>query len=99
IRHGHSQGNENGDNYGRLGDPNIQLTDRGWKQAIAAGKFLERYFKEYRLAGEKPPYLWMSPYERSRETASGIMHGAPTLFTAPPRVEESLIEQDFGDFS
>jgi len=99
IRHGYSQGNENGDNYARLGDPNIQLTDTGWQQAIAAGRFLKDYFARNNITDDCDPCLWMSPYERSRETASGIAHGAQGLFKAPPRVEEALIEMDFGDFS
>ena len=41
----------------------------------------------------------MSPYERSRETAAGVAHGAAGIFEDRLRVEESLIEMDFGDFS
>ncbi|MFP4312839.1 MAG: histidine phosphatase family protein [Alphaproteobacteria bacterium] len=73
IRHGQSEGNVDYQAYLDKGDSKVALTDLGWKQAIAAGEFLENY---YEADGTKHwPYVFLSAYQRTQETLSGIVHG------------------------
>ncbi|MCB9988248.1 MAG: phosphoglycerate mutase family protein [Rhodospirillales bacterium] len=96
ARHGYSEGNDNLDNYKLRSDARISLMDKGWQQAFSAGEFIRNYCEEHDIP---PPRLWMSPFQRTRETTSGIIYGANGFFQERPRVEESLTEMDFGDFS
>jgi broad specificity phosphatase PhoE len=101
IRHGFSEGNENLDNYALRGDSNIELTRAGWEQAAGAGAFLQRYLTANPSGSSRSPRLWVSPYKRTRQTASGLLHGMGEngLITEPARIQEALIEQDFGLYS
>ncbi len=73
IRHGQSEGNVNERAYIDKGDSKVGLTDTGWNQAIAAGKFLESYYEKDGTAHW--PYVFLSAYQRTQETLSGIVHG------------------------
>lgn len=93
IRHGQSEGNVNPVQYIEKGDSKVGLTDLGWKQAIAAGNFLEKYYEE---DGTKHwPYVFLSAYQRTQETLSGLVHGmrqkglqgSPTIHLDPRLVE------------
>ena len=73
MRHGQSEGNVDSNAYIEKGDHKISLTDTGWKQAIAGGKFLEKY---YEVNGHSHwPYVFLSAYQRTQETLSGVVHG------------------------
>jgi 2,3-bisphosphoglycerate-dependent phosphoglycerate mutase len=101
IRHGESLGNFDPDNYQAMGDSNLGLTDIGWEQAIRAGQFLQQEFTDKPTTNPLGvPRLWASTFQRTRETASGIFHGAQgTLSEDEYHMSPLLIEQDFGIFS
>lgn len=110
MRHGFSEGNENPDNYQKRGDPDIELNMLGWKQAIAAGQFLEGYLNRSFLeacvahdtghASPRPLRVWTSSFTRTRQTTAGVLHGAgDALSKSEVRVSPYLVEQDFGIFS
>jgi len=99
MRHGFSEGNENPENYIKRGDPQVHLTETGWQQAIAAGRFLKNYLAAHPGASPRTPRLWVSGYVRTRETAAGLIYGMDNMI--PPsdcRVSSHLVEQDFGLF-
>lgn len=94
IRHGQSEGNVDDSQYVDVGDSNIALTDLGWQQAIAAGKFLEQYYEADQT--KKWPYVFLSAYKRTQETLSGVVHGMHKLgFKGEPTIhlDPRLIER------
>lgn len=100
IRHGLSQGNQDPEHYITTGDPHIELTDTGWEQAVAAGRFLGDWLRDKPGTATRPPRLWMSSYMRTRQTAAGILLGAGgAISESECKVSSQLIEQDFGIFS
>jgi 2,3-bisphosphoglycerate-dependent phosphoglycerate mutase len=100
VRHGFSKGNEDPGHYITAGDPHVELTDKGWEQAIAAGGFLSGYLKKHPGAGTRPLRLWMSSYDRCRQTAAGIVYGAGgTIDEKNCKVSSQIVEQDLGIFS
>lgn len=100
ARHGFSEGNENPENYALRGDPNVELTDLGWQQAIRLGQFIESYLEEHPSPDETGPQLITSTHMRTRQTSAGILQGAGGIIR-PEKVKVSpyLTEQDFGIFS
>ncbi|PJB72229.1 MAG: hypothetical protein CO093_03410 [Alphaproteobacteria bacterium CG_4_9_14_3_um_filter_47_13] len=96
IRHGESHANKDTKKYELDGDSNITLTDTGWEQAISAGKFIKNWQERKNNGDHKKTHIWMSPYERTRETTSGLQYGAGKIDII--NVAEELIEQDFGDY-
>lgn len=98
MRHAESDGNVDPLAYGRVGDANVALTERGWRQAVRAGEFFAAYLMQH---GYKDwPRLWASSFLRPRQTLSGVLHGmeglhglcgAPEVFEDP-----NLIEQSYG---
>lgn len=100
IRHGYSMGNDNADNYQKFGDSEIELHDKGWKQAINAGAFLKKYLTDNPGTSNGKPRIWSSPYVRTQQTTSGIIHGAKGHFNdCSIRETPLLVEQSFGIFS
>jgi 2,3-bisphosphoglycerate-dependent phosphoglycerate mutase len=98
IRHGRSEGNEDQDQYRLKGDPRIELTPEGWRQAVKAGQFLKQHFKTHPLQGQAR--LWASTHMRTKQTAAGVLEGLDGLIgRKDSRVSSLLVEQDFGLFS
>jgi len=94
IRHGQSEANVDDSKYVTVGDSNIGLTDLGWTQAIAAGKFLEQYYEADQT--QQWPYVFLSAYKRTQETLSGVVHGMHKLgFEGEPTIhlDPRLIER------
>lgn len=84
VRHGQSEGNVNETLYSQKGDQAIGLTDKGWQQAVAAGRFLQGYFLGEQVQKAAPgqpvqaktwPLVYVSSYLRTRQTLSGVIHG------------------------
>jgi 2,3-bisphosphoglycerate-dependent phosphoglycerate mutase len=94
IRHGESEGNINRSVYFEKPDHSIALSPLGRRQATECGKALVGM--DYR-----PQRIWVSPYARTRETATGIVEGlANGIHGITCDVKESihLVEQQFGLF-
>ena len=109
VRHGESEGNVDQARYKVKGDHKIELTERGRRQAHAAGQFLADYYSSSRLGVPGSVRLWTSPYTRARQTSAGIVnaleeHGSLDLlrdkpgdkFTTYWRENIRLAEQQFG---
>ncbi|MGB1076813.1 MAG: histidine phosphatase family protein [Bdellovibrionales bacterium] len=94
IRHGESEGNIDDYAYVEKGDEAVGLTDKGWLQARGTGKFLNTLYKEMGLT--QSPYLFVSSYQRTKETLSGINKGLDPEFHGEPHEDPLLVEQSFG---
>mmetsp|Transcript_53718 Transcript_53718/g.107891 ORF Transcript_53718/g.107891 Transcript_53718/m.107891 type:complete len:339 (+) Transcript_53718:170-1186(+) len=66
LRHGESEANVDHQKYGDVGDPNVSLTEDGRLQAIAAGSEIAK------LVGDRPLFVFVSPYARTRQTAEAV---------------------------
>ena len=95
IRHGESMQNTKENYEIGLPDHKVYLTEKGKKEAKEAGEFLLRYIKENNIDISNS-VMWVSPYTRTRETASIIND-----ILGIKRVKEdiTLIEQRYGLFS
>eukprot|EP01095_Lingulamoeba_sp_RSL-Kostka_P012401 TRINITY_DN4928_c0_g1_i2.p1 TRINITY_DN4928_c0_g1~~TRINITY_DN4928_c0_g1_i2.p1 ORF type:complete len:343 (-),score=76.38 TRINITY_DN4928_c0_g1_i2:113-1141(-) len=94
IRHGQSEGNADSKIYSHIPDNQVKLTNKGIKQAIAAGKCLKKEIPE-----KETVRFFVSPYKRSRQTFENILVGWKILtenYTV--REEPRLREQDWGNF-
>jgi 2,3-bisphosphoglycerate-dependent phosphoglycerate mutase len=95
IRHGESTQNTK-ENYS-IGRPDhkVCLTEQGKDEARQAGEFLKGYVEENGIDLSNA-VLWVSPYTRTRETASIINE-----YLGIKKVKEdiTLIEQRYGLFS
>jgi len=108
VRHGQSEANANKDLHYTMADHAIPLSELGVKQAREAGKFLGTYLDNIvGIPAVKPLIrLWLSPYERTRRTASNIMmgindtakSGKHSTFKMDKRESIRLCEQQFGLF-
>lgn len=96
MRHGQSEGNLNELNYLQKGDSNVGLTDLGWEQTIRAGEFASLYYAK--TGTDEWPEFFISPYQRTRESTSGFLHGLDGTFSGEPKFHEDprLIEIFFG---
>jgi broad specificity phosphatase PhoE len=98
IRHGQSQGNVDEAQYTIIGDHKIGITDTGWRQAVAAGRFLQGYMMGSGI--KNWPLMFVSSYRRTKETLSGVVHGMKGYLTPlegpDVREEPRLIEKFFG---
>jgi 2,3-bisphosphoglycerate-dependent phosphoglycerate mutase len=100
VRHGFSEGNERQANYREKGDAQIELTDLGWQQAIAAGQFLDTFLAENPGDPEEKIRLWFSTLMRTRQTAAGLIEGSNgKILRENARPDSLLVEMDFGLFS
>lgn len=100
VRHGYSIGNDNADNYKKYGDAHIPLHESGWKQAIAVGQFLRKFYEQNPPLYDGGPLIRLSPFQRVKETFSGAAHGAKGFFDTYKMATDPLLsEQDFGLFS
>ena len=103
VRHGQSQGNVARDIADEAGaheigidmrDVDVPLSDLGFRQAEAAGRWFAALPKE-----ERPELILSSPYVRARQTADAICK-AGALAEGPSRtiIDERLREREFGIF-
>lgn len=99
VRHGQSEANVDLDVHAHTTDHAINLTEEGYQQAVRTGQFFKEHF--HKLAdelGEMPNVrLWVSPYERTVQTAQGILENTSDIF-GEPFYENFLAEQQFGIF-
>lgn len=94
IRHGESNLNT-GENYTlNLPDHKVYLTENGKQQAEEAGKFLKNYIDENDISLENAT-LFVSPYERTRQTASIINS---YLNLTDVKEDIALVEHQYGLF-
>lgn len=116
VRHGQSAANLDKRLHFTLADHAIPLSDLGMKQAREAGKFLSGFINDLNRNYLDYPEtssmhdqkirtrLWLSPYERTRQTADQIMFGINETneknlaFTMDRRENIRLCEQQFGLF-
>lgn len=96
LRHGQSKANMDTEVYEKDGDSRVGLTDTGWEQAIGAGRFLKEYLAKNGEPDPEDMRVWGSPYDRTRQTVSGLLYGAEADWKV--RIDAALIEQSFGDY-
>lgn len=95
IRHGESMQNTKENYLEGLPDHLVYLSPKGELQAHNAGTFLKRYIEENNV-GLDNATLWVSPYERTRQTAKIINE---YLEIKNIKEDITLIEQRYGLFS
>ena len=122
VRHGESAANLDKSLHGKMADHAIPLSEHGHKQAFEAGQFLASVFdKEWgplfvtndttdprykSVMGMPHVRVWLSPYERTRQTADELFQGVNeyqfkhhNLEVYMDRREDiRLCEQQFGLF-
>lgn len=95
IRHGESMQNTK-ENYSiGLPDHKVYLTEQGKEEARLAGEFLKKYIVDNKI-NISNSVMWVSPYTRTRETASIINE---QLSIKKVKEDITLIEQQYGLFS
>lgn len=95
VRHGESMQNTKENFSIKLPDHKVYLTDKGKKEAERAGEFLKDYCTHNTINLDNS-VLWISPYERTRETARIINSH---LNISKQKEDIALIEQRYGLFS
>jgi broad specificity phosphatase PhoE len=91
VRHGESMSNADKATRGHTPDHKIPLTERGREQAKQVGKDLLAKF-----IGWETYAVWVSPFQRTRETAECML---PGLSNRPPkwiREDPRIREQEWG---
>lgn len=95
IRHGESIQNTK-ENYSlELPDHKVYLSEKGKNQAKEAGIFLKQYIEDNNIDLSNA-VLWVSPYQRTRETANLIND---SLKIDKVKEDITLVEQRYGLFS
>jgi len=95
IRHGESIQNTKENFELGLPDHKVYLSENGKQEANQAGFFLKEYIKNNNINIDNAT-LWISPYERTRETAEIINEH---LNVNKIKEDITLIEQRYGLFS
>ncbi len=95
IRHGESMQNTKENYKIGLPDHKVYLTEQGKKEAYLAAKFLTSYIEDNNIPLTNS-VMWVSPYTRTRETASIINE---SLGIKKVKEDITLIEQRYGLFS
>lgn len=95
IRHGESIQNTKENYMLGLPDHKVYLSEEGIKDAQLAGQFLKDYVSKNEIDLNNAT-LWVSPYERTRQTASIINE---YLDIQNVKEDITLIEQRYGLFS
>ena len=95
IRHGESMQNTKENYKVGLPDHKVYLTEKGKEEALKAGEFLSTYLSENGIDLSNS-VMWVSPYTRTRETASIINE---ILGIKKVKEDITLIEQQYGLFS
>ena len=92
VRHAESEGNVNNQAYTYLPDPQVPLTQHGWRQALEAGMMMKKVASDTKL------FFYTSPYLRSKQTYEGVSEAFGVSNIAGVQEEVQLREQDFGNF-
>lgn len=95
IRHGESMQNTKKNYSIGLPDHKVYLTEQGKEEARLAGEFLKKYINNNEIDLSNS-VMWVSPYTRTRETASIINE---KLGINRIKEDITLIEQQYGLFS
>jgi 2,3-bisphosphoglycerate-dependent phosphoglycerate mutase len=96
VRHGESLGNVDKSVHKTTPDHAIALSDRGLRQASAAGAALRDLIN---LNKDEPLRIWASPYKRTRQTAGCVANELRLRFPHLDQREHiNLCEQQFGLF-
>lgn len=95
VRHGESMQNTKENETLLLPDNKVYLTEKGKQEAIDAGMFLKKYIEENNIDLDKTT-LFVSPYTRTRQTASIINE---IINIEDVKEDITLIEQRYGLFS
>lgn len=85
IRHGESEGNANKDLYTIKPDYTLELTEKGFEQALNAGRELKK------IIGEESSFFYVSPMWRTRSTFESIVKGLGNkniCYVEEPRIRE-----------
>lgn len=103
VRHGESQGNVDKRVHEEMADHAIPLSARGQEQAVAVGDFFRKNLPPLGRRGFlwlhcQQRRMWVSPYRRTRETASLIEQAAGPGVITDVREHPLLCEQQFGLF-
>ena len=101
VRHGESEGNVNRVLHQTVADHAIPLSCTGRNQAGHAGEFFGNWWHDgfgARKVPESRPRVWVSPYKRTRDTATYFMAGAGRDLFLDVREHVLLCEQRFGLF-
>lgn len=100
VRHGETEGNVTESIYQHKADHAIELTPRGERQARCAGVFLLDHLNSEQAAtrtNKGNTRMWVSPYNRARETARFMMQGIGDS-VGSVREDIRLAEQQYGLF-
>ena len=92
VRHGESEGNVDHTIYASVADNALHLTEKGWMQALSAGRALKE------IVGEEQTCFYVSPYVRTRETFHAIASAWGGLEHVRWHEDPRIREQDFGNF-
>eukprot|EP00300_Choanocystis_sp_HF-7_P006303 c14615_g1_i3.p1 GENE.c14615_g1_i3~~c14615_g1_i3.p1 ORF type:complete len:194 (-),score=36.97 c14615_g1_i3:21-602(-) len=100
VRHGQSEPNLGSNTSGSRPDHALRLTRQGRGMAEAAGVAIRKTLEmdaDFKDSPTKSIQMWLSPYQQTRETAVGILHGLGDL-KGHVTVREStlLADQDWG---
>lgn len=98
VRHGESEGNIDNITYAQVPDNRVPLTEKGFQQAVEAGREIRHLLDQYHGAEPYRLYFYISPYTRSLQTYLGIRGAFPDDRIAGVQEEVQLREQDFGNF-
>ncbi len=89
IRHGESQGNVDVSAYDKIGDPKVELTEKGQQDAVRAGHELRQ------IVGQRPLFVYTSPYKRTLMTRDGVLSSFSSNQIVSNSVEVQLREREF----
>lgn len=95
VRHGQSWGNVDESKYKDPGDPQLELTDTGWRQAYDSGRFLRWYYRNHPPDTATAPVIWSSTFMRTRQTTQAVLQGLGWQ-DRPVREDMRLVEQSYG---
>lgn len=104
VRHGESLANVDKTVHFDLPDHRIALSDLGKRQAHAAGVALSTLLAKHHgemLCARTKTALWVSPYDRTRQTADGLQSGLDEYAAkqiVSRRENIALCEQHYGLF-
>lgn len=97
TRHGESWGNLYPLDYGRIGDPDIPLTEKGWQQVFGTGDFLDSFYQSNPFEGRTHPQaVDSSPWIRAVQTEEASTRHFRDNPTIRFRRIDALKEQSFG---
>ncbi|CAN0424845.1 unnamed protein product, partial [Ectocarpus sp. 8 AP-2014] len=78
--------------YVHVPDWKIPLTKKGFGEGQKAGEKIKEYI------GDKPLFIYTSPYLRTKQTLAGMVEAFDTNYIVGVREEPRLTEQQFGNF-